>query len=110
MDAVRAALAERALFWLDLVEATSLAPEDVLAALWELVWAGRGDERLVGAAPGAPPVRAAATGAGRAAVLALTANGRVADPGPLVQHLVLVRQTCPTAGRSPSFSSSGRGS
>ena len=39
-EAIRAALTERALFWPDLVEAASLAPEDVLAALWELVWAG----------------------------------------------------------------------
>jgi ATP-dependent Lhr-like helicase len=39
-EAIRAALTERALFWPDLVEATALAPEDVLAALWELVWAG----------------------------------------------------------------------
>jgi ATP-dependent helicase Lhr and Lhr-like helicase len=39
-EAIRAALTERALFWPDLVEATSLAPEDVLAALWVLVWAG----------------------------------------------------------------------
>jgi ATP-dependent Lhr-like helicase len=38
--ALRAALAERALFWADLVAATGLAPEDVLTTLWELVWAG----------------------------------------------------------------------
>ena len=38
--AIRAALAERALFWADLVAATGLAAEDVLAGLWELVWAG----------------------------------------------------------------------
>jgi ATP-dependent helicase Lhr and Lhr-like helicase len=38
--AVRAALAERALFWSDLVERTGLPPQDVLTALWELVWAG----------------------------------------------------------------------
>jgi ATP-dependent helicase Lhr and Lhr-like helicase len=38
--AVRAALAERALFWADLVEASGLAPEEGLSALWELVWAG----------------------------------------------------------------------
>ena len=38
--AVRAALAERALFWTDLVDATGLQAEDVLTALWELVWAG----------------------------------------------------------------------
>jgi ATP-dependent Lhr-like helicase len=38
--AIRSALAERALFWADLVDATALSAEDVLAALWELVWAG----------------------------------------------------------------------
>ena len=37
---IRAALAERALFWGDLVVATGLEPDDVLTALWELVWAG----------------------------------------------------------------------
>jgi ATP-dependent helicase Lhr and Lhr-like helicase len=37
---IRAALAERALFWGDLVEAAGLVPDDVLTALWELVWAG----------------------------------------------------------------------
>ena len=39
-EAVRAALRQRSLFWADLVEATGLAADDVLAALWELVWAG----------------------------------------------------------------------
>ena len=38
--AIRAALAERALFWGDLVDATGLPPDDVLTSLWELVWAG----------------------------------------------------------------------
>ncbi len=38
--AIRAALAERALFWTDLVLATGLSAEDVLTGLWELVWAG----------------------------------------------------------------------
>jgi ATP-dependent Lhr-like helicase len=38
--ALRAALAERALFWADLVERAGLPPQDVLTALWELVWAG----------------------------------------------------------------------
>jgi ATP-dependent Lhr-like helicase len=38
--AIRAALEARALFWADLVDATMLSAEDVLAALWELVWAG----------------------------------------------------------------------
>ncbi|HEX2427454.1 MAG TPA: DEAD/DEAH box helicase [Gaiellaceae bacterium] len=38
--ALRSALAERALFWPDLVEATGVAAEEALTALWELVWAG----------------------------------------------------------------------
>jgi ATP-dependent helicase Lhr and Lhr-like helicase len=38
--AVRAALAERALFWADLVERAGRTPQEVLTALWELVWAG----------------------------------------------------------------------
>ena len=38
--AVRGALAERALFWADLVDRAGLPPQDVLTALWELVWAG----------------------------------------------------------------------
>jgi ATP-dependent helicase Lhr and Lhr-like helicase len=38
--AIRAALAERALFWADLVAAIGLPAEDVLAGVWELVWAG----------------------------------------------------------------------
>ena len=38
---IRIALAERALFWPDLVDATrSSIPQDALTALWELVWAG----------------------------------------------------------------------
>jgi ATP-dependent helicase Lhr and Lhr-like helicase len=37
---IRAAMTGRALFWLDLVDTTSLDPQDVLSALWELVWAG----------------------------------------------------------------------
>jgi ATP-dependent helicase Lhr and Lhr-like helicase len=37
---IRTALAERALFWPDLVDATEIAAEDVLTVLWELVWAG----------------------------------------------------------------------
>jgi ATP-dependent Lhr-like helicase len=37
---VRAALADRALFWADLVDATGYEAQDVLTALWELVWAG----------------------------------------------------------------------
>jgi ATP-dependent Lhr-like helicase len=38
--AVRAALADGALFWGDLLTATALDPADALAALWDLVWAG----------------------------------------------------------------------
>ena len=38
--AIRAALAERALFWTDLVAASGESAEDVLTGLWELVWAG----------------------------------------------------------------------
>ncbi len=38
--AIRSALAGRALFWGDLVDLTGMAPDDVLTALWELVWAG----------------------------------------------------------------------
>ncbi len=37
---IRGALVGRALFWADLVAGTGLPPEDLLAALWELVWAG----------------------------------------------------------------------
>ena len=37
---LRAALANGALFWPDLVAATELDPADALAALWDLVWAG----------------------------------------------------------------------
>ena len=37
---IRKALAQRALFWADLVEATGLAAQDVLSSVWELVWAG----------------------------------------------------------------------
>ncbi len=37
---VRAALAEGALFWADLVSRSDASPQDVLTALWELVWAG----------------------------------------------------------------------
>src|SRR5262249_49032796 len=39
-EALRAALARSAEFWLDLLAATGLGPEDALPALWELVWAG----------------------------------------------------------------------
>jgi ATP-dependent helicase Lhr and Lhr-like helicase len=39
-DRVRAALADGALFWFDLVRETGLEPEVALPALWDLVWAG----------------------------------------------------------------------
>ena len=39
-DAILAALATSAMFWLDLLEATQLEGSEALAALWELVWAG----------------------------------------------------------------------
>jgi ATP-dependent Lhr-like helicase len=38
--AVRAALAQGALFWSDLLTATGLEPVEALAATWDLVWAG----------------------------------------------------------------------
>ena len=38
--AILAALGREALFWGDLLEATGLDAEEVLPALWELVWAG----------------------------------------------------------------------
>ncbi|MBA2641853.1 MAG: DEAD/DEAH box helicase [Actinobacteria bacterium] len=38
--AIRAALAQGALFWADLLVATGLDPAEALAALWDLVWAG----------------------------------------------------------------------
>ena len=38
--AVRAALAQGALFWPDLVAVAGLDPAEALAALWDLVWAG----------------------------------------------------------------------
>ena len=38
--AIRAALAEGALFWADLVAATELDVSEALSALWDLVWAG----------------------------------------------------------------------
>ncbi|HUG65002.1 MAG TPA: DEAD/DEAH box helicase [Gaiellaceae bacterium] len=38
--AIRSALAGRALFWADLVDASGLPPADVLSVLWGLVWAG----------------------------------------------------------------------
>ncbi len=38
--AVKAALERSALFWLDLLQETSLEAEAALPALWELVWAG----------------------------------------------------------------------
>jgi ATP-dependent helicase Lhr and Lhr-like helicase len=39
-DAIRAALARSAEFWLDLLAVTGLEAEQVLPALWDLVWAG----------------------------------------------------------------------
>jgi ATP-dependent helicase Lhr and Lhr-like helicase len=39
-DALRAALARSAEFWLDLLASAELDPADALPALWELVWAG----------------------------------------------------------------------
>ncbi len=39
-DRLRAAFAGGALFWLDLLEETLLPPDEVLPALWDLVWAG----------------------------------------------------------------------
>jgi ATP-dependent helicase Lhr and Lhr-like helicase len=39
-ERLRAAFAGGALFWLDLLEETSLPPDEALPALWDLVWAG----------------------------------------------------------------------
>jgi ATP-dependent Lhr-like helicase len=39
-DSIRAALAKSAEFWFDLVAATGLDEQEVLPALWDLVWAG----------------------------------------------------------------------
>ncbi len=39
-DRLRAAFGSGALFWLDLLEETSLPPDEALPALWDLVWAG----------------------------------------------------------------------
>ena len=39
-DRIRAALAQGALFWHDLVAAAGLEPAEALPALWDLVWAG----------------------------------------------------------------------
>ena len=39
-EQIRAALGKSAVFWFDLVEETGLAPDEVLPALWDLVWSG----------------------------------------------------------------------
>src|SRR4029077_11233232 len=39
-DRIRAALGKSAVFWFDLLEETGLAPDEVLPALWDLVWSG----------------------------------------------------------------------
>ena len=72
-DAIRDALARGAEFWFDLLAATGLEAEEALPALWDLVWAGRGDERRVDAAPRRAALRRAA---GRAAPAPLLAPPR----------------------------------
>ena len=39
-ERIRGALAQGALFWFDLLDATGLEPAEALPALWDLVWAG----------------------------------------------------------------------
>ena len=84
MSAVRAALAQGALFWADLVDATGLdAGGGARRALGSRL-GGRGDERLVGAAARVAAVRGSAARARAAAVHARSGGGAVADAGALV--------------------------
>ena len=39
-DRIRAALGKSAVFWFDLLDDTGVAPDEVLPALWDLVWSG----------------------------------------------------------------------
>ena len=66
-DALRERLAGGAAFWSDLLVDLDESPVDLRDALWDLVWAGRGDQRRVRAAARAAPVAGAAGRSSRAA-------------------------------------------
>ncbi len=107
-SSIRTALGEGALFWADLLARTELEPADALAALWDLVWARRSDERFVDAASRIAPLRRASSRAEQAAFHCARAparrhrrraGGRSRDPS---------SRRRPTAGRWRSCCSSGR--
>ena len=96
--AIRAALAERALFWADLVADDGVGsggrPRRALGA-----GLGRGShERLVGAASCNSPVRAAARRSSGPAFRAHTPHARVADAGALVARIRALRRDHGSAG------------
>ena len=108
--AIRRALGRSAEFWLDLVAATGLEAEEVLPALWDLVWAGEvtndawtplraGRRYGVPSAPRRP-----------AALLAPPRERDDRHAGPLVAHRPTVCRAARTGARWRSCCSSGRGS
>ena len=108
--AIRAALAERALFWADLVAATGLPAEDVLAGPLGARLGRRGHQRLMGAAARLPALRAATPGSCRHdASLARAARSLRRLRGGGRSRRGSSRRR-PTAARSPSSCSSGRAS
>ena len=108
--ALRAALGERALFWPDLVEATGIVAEDVLSVLWELVWVGRGDERLMGPAACVAALRASSSRPRGTAVHPHAQDDAVADTGEVVAHGLALcgdrRSPCPR--RAPARAAGNR--
>ena len=89
--AIRAALATRALFWADLVDATGLAGRGRSRGALGARLGRRGDERLLGAAARVAPLRAAATRPCGPPVRADAPDDRVADAGALVARLGALR-------------------
>ena len=67
--------------------------EDVLPALWELVWAGEVTNDSWAPLRACAPLRAAATGSRGTALRAHATHDRVADAGPLVARVGALRRT-----------------
>ena len=112
--AIRVALGQGASFWADLLAATELDPARCARGAVGSRLGRRGDERLLGAAAGEPPLPGAAARAGRRRFSRTRAAVAVADAGPLVARLAallrLGRRPFPTGARWRSCCSSGRGS
>ena len=102
-------------FWLDLARPRRRRPDRRARGAVGARLERRGDERRLGAAPREAPLRRPDRRAPPAALLAVARGGRRRDRRPLVARRAALRAAPgrarrPTAARSPSSCSSGRGS